>query len=114
MTICATIVFLRGKGFFRQEWTKSDAGYRAVVLPQFAVGMLIARKITAVDNLHDAVFAVRRRPDPNAATAGRPGDVTRHRRTTAQRAHKSRPANVVALGVCEGFRGVIQNRIDKR
>lgn len=60
VTICGTIVFLKGKGFFRQDWTKSDAGYRTVVLPQFAVGMFIARKITAVDNLNDAVFASRR------------------------------------------------------
>jgi uroporphyrinogen-III synthase len=40
--------------------TKSDAGYRTVVLPRFAVGMLLTRKITAADNLHDAIFASRR------------------------------------------------------
>ena len=60
VTICGTIVFLKGQGFFRQEWTKSDAGYRTVVLPRFAVGMLMTRKINAVDNLNDAVFASRR------------------------------------------------------
>jgi len=28
----------------------SDAGYWTVVMPQFAVGMLMARKATAIDN----------------------------------------------------------------
>ncbi|NIL59525.1 site-specific integrase [Salinispora arenicola] len=60
LTICGTIVYVKGKGFFRQGWTKTDAGYRNVVLPRFAVGMLMARKITAVDNPHDAIFASRR------------------------------------------------------
>jgi integrase len=60
LTICGTIVYVKGKGFFRQEWTKTDAGYRTVVLPRFAVGMLMARKLAAVDNAHDAIFASRR------------------------------------------------------
>ncbi|NIL63024.1 tyrosine-type recombinase/integrase [Salinispora arenicola] len=60
LTICGMIVYVKGKGFFRQGWTKTDAGYRNVVLPRFAVGMLMARKITAVDNPHDAIFASRR------------------------------------------------------
>jgi integrase len=60
LTISGTIVYLKGKGFFRQDWTKSDAGHRAMVLPRFAVGMLMARKITAADNPHDAIFASRR------------------------------------------------------
>ncbi len=60
LTICGTIVYLKGKGFFRQEWTKSDAGYRAVILPRFAVGMLLARKLTAADDPHDSIFASRR------------------------------------------------------
>ncbi|GIJ07285.1 tyrosine-type recombinase/integrase [Micromonospora andamanensis] len=60
LTICGTIVYLKGKGFFRQEWTKSDAGFRTVVLPRFAVGMLMARKLNAADNPHDAIFASRR------------------------------------------------------
>jgi integrase len=59
-TICGTIVFVKGKGFFRQEWTKSDAGYRTVVLPRFAVGMLMVRKLTASDSPIDAIFASRR------------------------------------------------------
>jgi integrase len=60
LTICGTIVYVNGKGFFRQEWPKTAAGYRIVVLPRFAVAMLLARKITAVDNPHDAIFASRR------------------------------------------------------
>lgn len=60
VTICGTIVYLKGKGFFRQEWAKSDAGYRTVVLPRFAVGMLMARKLAAADNPHDAIFTSRR------------------------------------------------------
>jgi integrase len=60
LTICGTLVFVKGKGLFRQEWTKSDAGYRMIVLPRFAVGMLLARKLVAADNPHDAIFASRR------------------------------------------------------
>lgn len=60
LTICGTLVFIKSQGFFRQPWTKSDAGYRRVVLPRFAVGMLMARKLTAANNPHDAIFASRR------------------------------------------------------
>jgi integrase len=60
LNVCGTIVYVKGRGFFRQEWPKTAAGYRTVVLPRFAVGMLMARKITAVDNPHDAIFATQR------------------------------------------------------
>lgn len=60
LTICGTLVFVKGQGFFRQPWTKSDAGWRMVVLPRFAVGMIMARKLVAADNPHDAIFASRR------------------------------------------------------
>lgn len=60
LTICGTLVFVKGKGFFRQPWTKSDAGYRMITLPRFAVGMLLARKVIAADNPHNAIFASRR------------------------------------------------------
>ena len=60
LTICGTIVYVKGKGFFRQDWTKSDAGYRTTVLPRFAVGMLLGRKLTAAANPHDAMFTSRR------------------------------------------------------
>ncbi|MET7773156.1 tyrosine-type recombinase/integrase [Nocardia sp. NPDC005366] len=39
-TVTATVVRLKGKGLFRQEWTKTDAGHRTVALPGFAVDML--------------------------------------------------------------------------
>ncbi|HET6479426.1 MAG TPA: tyrosine-type recombinase/integrase [Actinoplanes sp.] len=60
LTICGTIVYVKGKGFFRQGWTKSDAGFRTVVLPRFAVGVLMTRKLTAADNSFDAIFVSRR------------------------------------------------------
>jgi integrase len=60
LTICGTIVYVKGKGFFRQEWTKSDAGFRTVFIPRFAVGMLLARELTADENPIDAIFASRR------------------------------------------------------
>ncbi len=60
LTVCGTIVYVKGKGFFRQEWTKSNAGYRTTVLPRFAVGMLMARKLTAAESATDAIFGSRR------------------------------------------------------
>jgi len=60
VTVCGTIVYVKGKGFFRQDWTKSNAGYRTVILPGFAVGMLLARKLTVADNTIDAIFPSRR------------------------------------------------------
>ncbi|KWV33334.1 tyrosine-type recombinase/integrase [Micromonospora rifamycinica] len=60
LTICGTLVFVTGQGIFRQPWTKSDAGHRMVVLPRFAIGMLMDRKVDAPDNPHDAIFASRR------------------------------------------------------
>ncbi|RBO82523.1 tyrosine-type recombinase/integrase [Nocardia puris] len=39
-TVAATVVRLKGKGLFRQEWTKTDAGHRTVALPGFTVDML--------------------------------------------------------------------------
>lgn len=60
VTVCGTLVFAKGKGFFRQDWTKSDAGYRTLVLPRFAVAMLLARGLDAADNPLDAVFPSRR------------------------------------------------------
>ncbi|WP_067494698.1 site-specific integrase [Actinoplanes sp. TFC3] len=60
LTICGTIVYVKGRGFFRQDWTKSEAGFRTVILPRFAVGMLLARQVSAVENPIDAIFATRR------------------------------------------------------
>ena len=60
LTFSGTIVFIKGRGFVRQPWTKSDAGYRTLTLPSFAVGMLLGRQVSANDNPHDAIFASRR------------------------------------------------------
>jgi integrase len=60
LTFAGTIVYLKGKGFFRQEWTKSEAGYRTVILPTFAVAMLQGRQLVAVAYPIDAIFPSRR------------------------------------------------------
>lgn len=39
-TVSATVVRIAGKGLFRQEWTKSDAGHRVIALPEFTTRML--------------------------------------------------------------------------
>ena len=58
LTFSGTIVYIKGQGFVRQNWTKSDAGYRTLTLPTFAVEMLHGRQST--DTANDAVFASRR------------------------------------------------------
>ncbi|MEV6301285.1 site-specific integrase [Actinoplanes sp. NPDC051861] len=42
-TISGTIVFVKGQGFSRQDRTKTDAGFRTVILPEFAVNVLWRR-----------------------------------------------------------------------
>jgi len=59
VTLSGTLVYLRGKGLFRQGWTKSDAGYRMVSLPKFAVDVLKRRQAEAKPNDLDAVFPSR-------------------------------------------------------
>lgn len=59
LTVSGTLVYVRGKGVYRQSWTKSDAGYRTVSLPHFALEVLTRRQAGAKDNEHDAVFASR-------------------------------------------------------
>ncbi|MEU2176350.1 site-specific integrase [Nocardia sp. NPDC019219] len=60
VTICGTIIRLKGtgegKGLIRQEWTKTDAGYRSIALPKFAVDTLMRRKLDATPNKLDLVF----------------------------------------------------------
>jgi integrase len=58
LTICGTLVYLKGKGVFRQPWTKSTAGYRTLILPRFAVHMLRQRHTRNPDG--DPVFQSRR------------------------------------------------------
>jgi integrase len=60
LKICGTLVFVKGQGFIRQDWPKSNAGYRTLILPRFAVGSLLDRHLDAGTNPHDAVFASRR------------------------------------------------------
>ncbi|MFF2082695.1 tyrosine-type recombinase/integrase [Nocardia sp. NPDC058176] len=62
-TICGTIVRITHHDGvlrpIRQEWTKTHAGYRSVVLPQFVVEALRRRATEAVPNPLDLVFTVR-------------------------------------------------------
>lgn len=60
LTFSGTIVYVKGRGYHRQDWTKTDAGYRTLVLPRFAVTVLLRRHTTAIPNPHDAVFTSRR------------------------------------------------------
>ena len=61
LTFSGTVVRLKGKkkdgkGLIRQEWTKTDSGYRTVILPQFVVDTLRRIKDEAVPNDLDLVF----------------------------------------------------------
>lgn len=61
-TICGTLVRLPGRaadggGLVRQAHTKTDAGWRIVALPGFAVATLLRLKVAAESNAHDVVFA---------------------------------------------------------
>ncbi|WP_433524079.1 tyrosine-type recombinase/integrase [Nocardia pseudovaccinii] len=55
-TVSATVVRLTRKGLFRQEWAKSDAGYRVVALPEFTTRML---KRLRADPLHGRMCQVK-------------------------------------------------------
>jgi integrase len=59
LTISGTFVYVKGRGLFRQPWTKTDAGHRTLVLPRFAVDMLLGRQVAAATNPHDAIFCSR-------------------------------------------------------
>jgi integrase len=60
LTISGTIVFVKGHGHIRQDWPKTHASHRTIVLPRFAVAMLLGRKLNAPESPYDAVFASRR------------------------------------------------------
>jgi integrase len=60
LTFSGTIVYVKGKGFYRQPWTKSDAGYRTLSLPPFAVEALMRRRASAQKNDLDAIFPSRK------------------------------------------------------
>ncbi|WP_196054546.1 tyrosine-type recombinase/integrase [Nocardia aurantiaca] len=64
LTFSGTIIRLKGKkedgkGLIRQEWTKTDSGYRTVVIPPFVVETLKRVKEEAEDNDLDLVFTSR-------------------------------------------------------
>ncbi|MQA27416.1 MAG: tyrosine-type recombinase/integrase [Micromonosporaceae bacterium] len=59
-TFSGTLVYIKGMGTVRQPWTKSDAGYRTVLLPAFALTMLQRRRAKAGDDLEAGVFLSRR------------------------------------------------------
>jgi hypothetical protein len=59
LTISGTLVEVRSLGLFRQSWTKSDAGYRTVVLPQFALDVIARRIERAASNIEGALFSSR-------------------------------------------------------
>ncbi|MGW5918400.1 tyrosine-type recombinase/integrase [Nocardia fluminea] len=63
VTICGTIVRITQEDgvlrAVRQEWTKTQAGYRSIALPQFVVETLRRRATTAISNPLDLVFTGR-------------------------------------------------------
>ncbi len=60
LTVSGTIITETGVGTFRQQWTKSTAGYRTLYLPPFAVEILLRRQVGNHANPHGAVFPTRR------------------------------------------------------
>ena len=59
LTVSGTLVQVKGVGIVRQPVPKSDAGRRTMMLPPFAVEVLLRRMVNAPMNLNDAVFATR-------------------------------------------------------
>jgi integrase len=59
LTVSGTIITETGRGTFRQPWTKTDAGYRTLILPPFAVDILMRRMVENSANRHGAVFPTR-------------------------------------------------------
>jgi integrase len=60
LTFAGTIVYVKGRGYHRQPWTKSDAGYRTLTLPRFAVHVLQQRHADATAGGQAPVFPSRR------------------------------------------------------
>ena len=59
LTINGTVKTEPGKGTYRKGSPKSDASVRTVVLPDFAIAVLMRRRSAARDNPIDAVFPTR-------------------------------------------------------
>lgn len=60
LTFSGTIVYIKGCGYNRQPWTKSDAGYRTLALPRFAVEVLRRRHDNGTAAPEDPVLPSRR------------------------------------------------------
>ncbi|WP_248581557.1 site-specific integrase [Nocardioides sp. InS609-2] len=59
VTFCGTIKTETGLGTYRKDSTKTARGMRQLVLPPFAVEMLLRRRVEEPANLYNAVFATR-------------------------------------------------------
>jgi integrase len=59
LTINGTIKTEPGKGTYRKASPKSDASVRTVVLPEFAIAVLMSRRAAARGDSNDAVFPTR-------------------------------------------------------
>lgn len=71
LTIAGTVITVRGQGLQRQDHPKSAAGHRTVVLPRFAVDVLLRRQVSSASNPLDLVFPSSR------GTLRAPGNVRR-------------------------------------
>lgn len=56
VTISGTLVYLKKKGLFRQEHTKTSSGFRILTLPSFAVDVLLRRSVEMIPTETNAVF----------------------------------------------------------
>jgi len=59
LTVTGTIVYLKGRGYFRQPEPKSKSGRRTIILPAFAAGVLLRRQMDGPKSDLDAVFPSR-------------------------------------------------------
>ncbi|MCZ4499726.1 MAG: Site-specific integrase [Marmoricola sp.] len=59
VTISGTVVTENGRGTYRKPRTKTDAGFRTLVLPPFVVDLLRRRRAECPTNKHGAIFATR-------------------------------------------------------
>ena len=57
VTIHGTLIRIKGQGIRRQPWTKSDAGFRAIVLPGFGMNVLRRRLEIQPPNELDAAMS---------------------------------------------------------
>lgn len=59
VTIAGTVVTAKGKGCWRQDHPKSEAGWRTVILPQFAVDALRRQRDRGIPSAEGLVFPTR-------------------------------------------------------